>query len=330
MEKTALEFRKFIDRMNVVGGDDLFAYLYQQYLGNSSVNYSGMHRLGYDFSDLVQQNHKLRLIIDMKNAKGDSSSKEGDLYKWETKTQTGDYEEYRKGEGLIVRIGLEQLIDTFGGNGGLLIGKFTNLVQAKTKSQHAIRFLVESLVLRAIRSKNPIIENKLLLSLRNNEQLPDHSKSVEDVLVELFGLAEAFDFTMLVAYSRLFAFICSNSREEFDLPRLVQNEELFQKRSVLLKLIVEKLTLLSDKFKCPTDLQAYESARPVASEEVFGSEEEKEVFEKFEEEFKKKSEGDKVVDLVGSEREYEIFLEALFRRTSLSHTHLTVLMGRYS
>ena len=34
--------------------------------------------------------------------------------------------------------------------------------------------------------------------------------------------------------------------------------------------------------------------------------------------------------MINSEREYEIFLEALFRRTCLSHTHLTILSERYS
>jgi hypothetical protein len=34
--------------------------------------------------------------------------------------------------------------------------------------------------------------------------------------------------------------------------------------------------------------------------------------------------------MITSEREYEIFLEALFRRTSLSQTHLNILSERYS
>lgn len=33
--------------------------------------------------------------------------------------------------------------------------------------------------------------------------------------------------------------------------------------------------------------------------------------------------------MINSEQQYEIFLEALFRRTSLSQTHLKTLIERY-
>lgn len=58
--------------------------------------------------------------------------------------------------------------------------------------------------------------------------------------------------------------------------------------------------------------------------------EEREAFDKFDTEFKAKSNAEIIGSLIHSEREYEIFLEALFRRTCLSHTHLTILSDRYS
>ena len=47
----------------------MMSYLYGQYSKGSLINYSGIERLGYDFSDTVQQNSKIRLILDFKNAK---------------------------------------------------------------------------------------------------------------------------------------------------------------------------------------------------------------------------------------------------------------------
>ena len=56
---------------------------------------------------------------------------------------------------------------------------------------------------------------------------------------------------MLVSFSKLFAFILNNSKAEMDYGRLLENEEMFLKRAALLKLILEKINLFNDKFKCP-------------------------------------------------------------------------------
>ena len=49
----------------------------------------------------------------------------------------------------------------------------------------------------------------------------------------------------------------SNWKEEFDWGRLLEREEEFVKRRVLLKLILEELALLNDKFVFPPTLQNY-------------------------------------------------------------------------
>lgn len=88
--------------------------------------------------------------------------------------------------------------------------------------------------------------------------------------------------------------------------------------------------LLNDKFVCPPALKAYENPKPMTSEEEFTSSSDKEAFQGFEEALGKKANAETVSALIKGEREYEIFLEALFRKTCLSHTHLTVLSDRYS
>jgi len=42
---------------------------------------------------------------------------------------------------------------------------------------------------------------------------------------------------------------------------------MFLKRYALLRLILEKLSLLNDKFNCPKELATYENSKPVTSEE---------------------------------------------------------------
>lgn len=53
------------------------------------------------------------------------------------------------------------------------------------------------------------------------------------------------------------------------------------------------------------------------------------VKESFEDHLKKKSNSEEIIKLIETESNYEIFLEALFEKTSLSHTHLEVLLSRY-
>jgi hypothetical protein len=70
VEKTPHEFKKLMEKMNkIVEGDDLFVYIYGQFSRNELKNYSAMGRLEWDFSDASQHNGKLRLILDLKNAK---------------------------------------------------------------------------------------------------------------------------------------------------------------------------------------------------------------------------------------------------------------------
>jgi hypothetical protein len=65
--------------------------------------------------------------------------------------------------------------------------------------------------------------------------------------------------------------LLNNWKSDFDWPRYLQGEESFVKRNALLKLILEKLTLLNDKFVCPAALQTYEPNKPVVSEEEYTS-----------------------------------------------------------
>lgn len=95
-----------------------------------------MQRLEIDFGGVTQHNGKLRLLLDLKNARGKEPYQKAELYKWEVKYNNLDYEAYRKGEGLIVRTWLEQLLETFPGNSQMLQLKFSNLVRTKSNSLH--------------------------------------------------------------------------------------------------------------------------------------------------------------------------------------------------
>lgn len=82
----------------------------------------------------------------------------------------------------------------------------------------------------------------------------------------------------------------NNWKGDFDWVRYLQGEEYFVKRNALLKLILEKLTLLNDKFVCPPALQSYEPNKPVVSEEEFTTTTDLETFEHFETLLKAKTE----------------------------------------
>ena len=90
-EKTGSEFRKFIEKLHKqLDNDELLTYLYREWSQGSMKNYSGIERLGVDFGETQQQNNKLKLVIDFKNASVKDNSIP-DLYKWETNTQHEDY-----------------------------------------------------------------------------------------------------------------------------------------------------------------------------------------------------------------------------------------------
>lgn len=90
-------------------------------------------------------------------------------------------------------------------------------------------------------------------------------------MCDLFLAGEEFELSLLLSFARLFSFLLSNWKEEFDWTRFLHEEEGFVKRRVLLRLILEELSLLNDKFICPTQLQAYEPPKPATSEEEYAT-----------------------------------------------------------
>lgn len=110
-------------------------------------------------------------------------------------------------------------------------------------------------------------EYSLLTALRNNEQLTKFSATVEEFLFEFFNSAETFELSLLVSFAKLFTFIVNNSKEDIDWSRYVDQEDMFLKRAALLRLILEKMSLINDKFKCPASLAPFENSKPFTSEE---------------------------------------------------------------
>lgn len=74
---------------------------------------------------------------------------------------------------------------------------------------------------------------------------------------------------LLISFAKLFSFIANNWREDFNWEGYTAGEELFLKRNALLRLILEKMMLLNDKFVCPQVLSKYEPSRVCTSEEEF-------------------------------------------------------------
>ncbi len=197
-----------------------------------------MNRLGADFTGAQQHNGKLRLLIDLKGARG-KDIYNYDLYKWDTHSNDLEYEAFRKGEGLVLRVLIEELIDTFSGNAEVLWRKFYNIVKNKCENLFTVRFIVECLILRGLRSKNCMTEYFLLSNLKNNPELSSYfSKTIEEFLFEFFNSAETFELSLLVSFAKLFSFVCTNSKEEIEWNRYTDEEDNFLKRAALLRLIL--------------------------------------------------------------------------------------------
>lgn len=107
---------------------------------------------------------------------------------------------------------MEQLIDTFAGNSSMLVLKFNNLIKPRAEDANEVRFVIECLLLRALRSKNGISECSLLVNLQNNELFPTIARIIDELLFELFNSAEGFELSLLVSYAKLFSFVVSNSK----------------------------------------------------------------------------------------------------------------------
>ena len=78
---------------------------------------------------------------------------------------------------------LDQLIEAFSSNNAVLTLKVVNLAQWKSENQHQIRFLVDALISRALRSRNGITEYFLLAHIRNSTQLDKHARLVDPLLL---------------------------------------------------------------------------------------------------------------------------------------------------
>ena len=96
-----------------------------------------------------------------------------------------EYEEYRRTEGGVYRAQVDLLVDCFLKNSGILVLKLTNLTKPRN-SINFVRNLVDSLVLRGLRSRQGVAEFSLLVALRNAGVAEHLSRCLEDLLCELF------------------------------------------------------------------------------------------------------------------------------------------------
>ena len=153
-EKVYHDFRKLLERVRKLAGNDpLCAYLYGQFQANTNKNRSQMEKLGCDFGGLTQLQSKVKLQPDFSAVKQNFQPRV-DYYKWEEGEE--DYLEYCRGEGCVDRAVMEQLIYCFEDASDLLTPKLNNWVRAQT-NPFFLRYVVESLALRGLRSKRPIV-----------------------------------------------------------------------------------------------------------------------------------------------------------------------------
>jgi hypothetical protein len=139
--------------------------MYQQFTRGSFKDWSAIPRLGADFSAVSQLQCKFKLHLDLKPMRG----KEVPLpesYRLERRGLTAEYEEYKKSEGGVHRAQIELLVECFLKNSGILVLKLSNLTKPRN-SINFVRNLVDTLVLRGLRSKQGVAEFSLLVALRN-------------------------------------------------------------------------------------------------------------------------------------------------------------------
>lgn len=327
-EKIYHEFKKFIDKVRKLAeGDDLCEHIYAQFTRNQITNFSAMGNLGEDYENLTQFQSKFKLHVDLR-AVQEKEWQPAEYYKWERTDADPLYEEFKHHEGAANKAIIELLIDSFNKNWTILSLKVLNFIRSKT-DPYSLKYLVENLLMKSLKSKKPIVEYSLLIALKFSEHTSSAGKIMEEMLLEVFNAAEAFELSLLIAFAKMFAYIVNNWKDEFDWERYLAAEDTFTKRTALLRLILEKITLFNDKFICPKSLAKYEPAKTHTSPEEYQSADELEILEYFENALKNKTESAALLTYIDSERKYEIFLEALFRRTSLSQTHMAILIGRY-
>lgn len=91
-EKTHHELKKFMEKLSkLVLDDELFNFLNTVFTQGKLPNYSSMSRLESDFTGVTQHNGKLRLLLDLKNARGKELYQSSDLYKWDVKSNDLEY-----------------------------------------------------------------------------------------------------------------------------------------------------------------------------------------------------------------------------------------------
>ena len=109
------------------------------------------------------------------------------------------------------------------------------------------RLIAEVLVCKALKNKNFVIETSIITSLAKQDE--DLSKSLEEIIHELFSQAENFTLDLIVHFSSIASSIITNWDKKWDWDKMLESEENFVKRKILLRITVEKICILNDKFK---------------------------------------------------------------------------------
>ena len=75
--------------------------------------------------------------------------------------------------------------------------------------------MVQSLTLRGLRCKRPIIESSLLLSLKKNIG-ESAGRLINYFLGQIFASSEGFELSVIINLANMVSFIAANWKEAFD------------------------------------------------------------------------------------------------------------------
>ena len=86
-----------------------------------------------------------------------------------------------------------------------------------------------------------------MMSLAKQDE--DLSKSIQEIIHELFNYAENFTLDLIVHFSSITSSVITNWDRKWDWDKMLENQENFVKRKILLRIMIEKICILNDKFK---------------------------------------------------------------------------------
>jgi hypothetical protein len=226
-------------------------------------------------------------------------------------------------------------------NGTFMMQKLNNYVKFESeKTPFMQRFAMDLIFGKALKSKSTVVESFIIVKLLQENRV--YSELLQAAIAAFLGSNSECDLGAQVKFAEIVSYVVVNwptGKDEMTdigpwdwskfLSVALETPEREAKFNVLMRLVAQKLELLSSGYCFPAEMKKFAPSEELKSPTKFKAVEELEKLELMQELLGKKAGSEELLPLIVSETDYEIFLEALFERTSQSHTHLEVLTGRY-